>query len=226
MKKLVKILSVVLLLVAFVLLFSCDEENGVCITGSGIINDYELSVDTFRNVSLSGPFNLRITQDNKQKLVVTADTEVYEEMKIEVKGETLEVGFKRNVNCYRADSNVWVNITVPDIDEVFISGTSEIVSEGDISLDALQITVSGVAEISLSGESNEQEISVSGTVNVNNFGLYSENVVIEVSGTGDFEVYAAELLDITVSGAATIKYKGTPVINQNASGIFELIDAN
>ncbi|MFC2123899.1 head GIN domain-containing protein [Bacteroidota bacterium] len=223
MNKLLNVLFIVILLVQFV---SCDSDNDICINSSGSANDYELSIDPFSEVSLSGPFNLRIAQDNNQKLVISAVPEVYEEMEIEVKGETLEVGFRRNITCVQVDEETWINITVPDINEIFISGASEIVSDGDISLDALQITISGTAIIELTGESNDQEISVSGIANASNFGLFSENVTIDVSGAGELEVYASETLDITVSGAATIKYKGSPAINQNISGTMELINSN
>ena len=223
MKKHLIMVPVMILLVSYV---SCDSDNGICIDSSGTTNNYELEVDPFSKVSLSGPFNLRIAQDNAQKLEVSAVQEVYDEMKIEVKGETLEVSFKRNISCLQVDEDTWINITVPDINEIFVSGTSEIVSQGDVSLDAIQITVSGAAEISLTGESNDQEISVSGIIDVNNFGLSSENVSIDVSGTGDFEINASNTLEITVSGAATIKYKGTPAINQNISGVLDLVNSN
>ena len=223
MTKLINFLVIVVMLLPII---SCDSNDGICIKSSSSPVDYELNVETFSKVSLSGPLNLNITQDNNQKLIISAPPEVYEEMKIEVVDETLEIGFKRNITCFEVDEETWINITVPDINDIFISGTSEIVSEGDISLDNLQITISGVATIELSGESNNQEISVSGTVNVYNFGLYSENVIIDVSGVGEFEVYATETLDITVSGVGTIKYKGTPTIEQNVSGTLDLINSN
>ena len=223
MIKQVNLFLIFILLLTYV---SCDSDSGICIKSSSTPVDYELDVDSFRKVSLSGPLNLNIAQDNLQKLIISAPPEVYEEMKIEVVSETLEVGFKRNITCFQVDEETWINITVPDINDIFVSGTSEIVSEGDISLDNLQITISGVAVIELSGESNNQEISVSGTVNVYNFGLYSENVVLDVSGVGEFELYATNTLDISVSGVGTIKYKGTPTIEQNVSGTLDLINSN
>jgi hypothetical protein len=40
------------------------------------------------------------------------------------------------------------------------------------------------------------------------------------------EVYAEDTLTLKVSGAAEIKYKGTPKILREVSGVLDLINAN
>jgi hypothetical protein len=183
-------------------------------------------VDQFDKVELSGPVNLRITQGATQRVVVEAENGIFNEMTHEVNNETLDIGFKGNVTCFETTFGVWVNVTVPDIESIEASGTGEIISNGDIDLDKLEVNSSGTHTLTLTGQVDEMKINASGTIVVRNYELITTSTFIDISGSGDLEVNCTDLLDITVSGSATIKYKGNPQIVQDVSGSLELLDRN
>jgi hypothetical protein len=216
-----------LVISVFALLFSqgCNEED-LCLIGSGTVNEYEIGVDDFENVSLLGPINLRIKQASEFSVFVDAEPEIFSELSYEVKNGTLEIGFKENVTCFETDYGVWVNVTVPDIKTVYSSGVSDIISDGDIALAQLEFIISGTANIMLTGEVSEHTIRSSGIVKAKNFGLLTNNTTINVSGSGDIEVSCANELDIDVDGLATVAYKGSPTITQKVKGTLDLINAN
>ncbi|MBT7993840.1 MAG: DUF2807 domain-containing protein, partial [Bacteroidetes bacterium] len=54
----------------------------------------------------------------------------------------------------------------------------------------------------------------------------SENCWIDISGTGSYHVYCEEELDIDISGAAKVYYRGFPAINQRVSGVGRVVDDN
>ncbi|MDH5398998.1 MAG: DUF2807 domain-containing protein, partial [Cyclobacteriaceae bacterium] len=189
----------------------CTEED-IILTNQGNITEYQLNVEDYENVSLLGPVNLRITQGNEISTSVETTPGIFNELVWEVKDQTLEIGFDRNISHIDPDVAVWVNVTLPGIKKIAGSGLNNIVSEGDLDLPSLGLHVSGNANIALTGKVNEQTISVSGMADINNFGLSSLNTSISISGIGDVEVSCTESLDVEVSGSAWIAYKGNPVI--------------
>ncbi len=211
----------------FVLLFSqgCNEES-LCLTGSGPVNEYELTMPDFEHVSLLGPINLRIKQGAKTTVMVEAESDIFSYMSYETKNETLKIGFKDNIRCFETDYGVWVNVTVPDLKSIYSSGISDIISDGDINFAQLELNISGTANIELTGKVAKQTIRTSGSVKVENFQLLTELTEIDISGSGDLEVSCSSELNIDVDGAATIAYIGSPSISQRSSGTLNLINAN
>lgn len=64
----------------------------------------------------------------------------------------------------------------------------------------------------------EQLINAAGSIEVDNFDFITQKTSITISGAGDLNVYCEVELIISVSGAASIRYKGSPQISRNASG--------
>ncbi len=206
---------------------SCnDDDVDLCLRGDGNVNEYVQTVGAFDEVALSGPINLNITQGAVQSVVIRAERQLYEPLIIEVDNGTLEVRYPKNVTCFDTNVGVWVDITVPDLEKVAISGQSEIISTGDIDLDELTIDTSGEAYVSLTGNVDELAFNVSGEIIVENFDLQNNLQYIIVSGLADMEIRCEIELTLVISGAATIRYKGNPQISQNTSGSLNLIDAN
>jgi hypothetical protein len=215
----------VILLFASLLTQGCSEDD-LCLIGSGSLNEYTLDLDEFKNVTLIGPINLRIIQAPDSEVTVDAEPEIFSELTYEVKSGTLRIGFEENITCFETDYGVWVNVTLPDIETISSSGVSEIISDGDLELDYLELDISGTSYVELSGRVTDQIIESSGVLNTKNFELITDNTDINISGTGELEITCNDHLDIEVSGAATVSYKGNPTINQDVSGSLNLINAN
>ena len=207
------------------ILQGCNDED-LCLVGSGTVNEYQIGVEDFENVSLFGPINLRIKQGSEVAVSIDAEPETFNALSYEVKNETLEIGFEENVSCFETDHGVWVNITVPNIKKIYQSGVSEIISDGNLTLAALQLNISGTADVSLTGQVGEQYIISSGVINVENFNFQTTNTEIDISGAADIEISCSGNLDIEVDGSAKVAYKGNPTISQEVSGELNLINAN
>lgn len=207
-------------------LASCDKDDDLCLIGSGQANDYPLELASFSGVSLAGPINLRITQGEPQETVVVAEPEMFQELTYKVNNGMLEIGFENDVTCFETELGVWVNVTTPNINRVFVTGVSEIVSDGPLDIDDLEINAEGTCDVSLSGSVTNQELISSGVLTVQNFEFESSSTEINISGVGDISINCQDNLDIRISGAATIRYKGNPTITQNVSGSLDLINSN
>ena len=74
---------------------------------------------------------------------------------------------------------------------------------------------------------DNQIVRISGAGQYNAANLESKNSEILVSGFGQAFVNVSNSLNVNVSGAATVKYKGDPkTINQNISGGGKVIKIN
>lgn len=221
-----KRLFILLIATSIVLFTSCDQDDALCLKGSGSVNNYGLTTDAFTEVSLIGPVNLRIRQGQNLSLDVDAEPEIFAALSYSVKNGVLEIGFEENVSCFETDYGVWVNVTAPNIIAIYQSGVSEIISDGDLILPELELNVSGTANVSLSGQVQDQFIESSGILTTTNFELHSRNCWLDISGSADVEVSCSDKMKIEVDGSAKISYKGAPTISQEVSGELELIDAN
>jgi len=208
-----------------IILSGCSEED-LCLKGSGTVNEYPLTINNFDEVSLYGPVNLRLRQGSELTVSVDAEPEIFSELSYEVKDGVLEIGFKQNISCFETDQGVWINATVPDLRTIYQSGISEILSDGDINFDQLNLYVSGTADIMLSGQVETHKIVSSGLLNTNNFNFLTKNTTVDISGTAEMELSCSDKLDIKVEGLATIYYKGHPEITNSSSGSLQLIDSN
>ena len=214
-----------LILIAIGFIFqSCKDDPQPCIDGSGTTNQYPLSFNSFDEIELSGPIDLHVIQGTEQLVVVEATSNVFSKLENTQSGNRIEIGFMQN-SCFIGDISTLVTITVPNLTEIAIAGESNVTSDVLV-LDQLSIIVSGVGTIQLNGQIISQSISSSGVMNVKNFEVLSNDVSINVSGSGDFEVSCSDNLNIVVEGTADIKYKGNPRIEQQASGSLTLTQVN
>ncbi|MCX2744132.1 DUF2807 domain-containing protein [Mangrovivirga sp. M17] len=214
-----------LALLCLIVVSSCKDDD-LCLTGSGNVIDYPLELGNFNSVALSGPINLELTQGAEQSVTISAEPEMYGPLYHKVNGNTLLVGYEDNVRCFNTNHGVWVNVVVPDISSIEAEGKSNIVSEGDLTLDQMNISNSGEAYINMSGTIDTQIINVDGKMTMKNFKVESKNIIINVVGSGDFEITCTEKLTINVEGSATVIYKGQPEIEQSSEGSLNLIDGN
>ncbi len=221
-KRISKFLLAVALATAF---FSCEDED-LCLIGSGTAHTYPLELADFTAIGLQGPVNLEITQGTTQAVEVVAEPEMFEALDYSVKSGTLIIGYEGNVSCFETDHGVWINITLPELSSIAQSGISEIVSNGELELDVLVLSLEGESKVEITGTVGAVAYNIAGLTDVNCFELETEAVSINLAGEGDFEVSCSRTLNLNVAGAAVVRYKGTPQITQNVQGTLELIDSN
>ena len=87
----------------------------------------------------------------------------------------------------------------------------------------LRLTVSGVGEITGTGQVDNLEVNVSGVGSAELRELKAKHVEVSVSGTGGAEVYAAESVEASCSGIGGIDVYGNPAqVKESASGIGDI----
>ncbi|MGQ8337249.1 head GIN domain-containing protein [Sunxiuqinia sp. A32] len=202
----------------------------------------EREVEAFTEISLRIPAKLHLDQGKKQYVEVVAKSSVLEEIITEVKGRELIIRFATK-NYFWKDFNpgqIDIFITIPEIDGLALSGSGDIVSEGDIESRILNLAVSGSGdiylpdlkaervkaaisgsgdiEISGNGTADDLSVNISGSGDFKGIDFEARDVSVRIAGSGNANVHTTENLSVKVAGSGDVKYKGNPRIDQSVVG--------
>ena len=216
---------------------SCDDLFN-CIDGNGVLKIEDRLVAEFYGVENRTSFNVEIYNDSQYMVRVTADENLLDEIQTTVRSGNLIVDVEGD-RCLNSDKNITVELHMPSIDYVDLSGSGdidvvdfvcsrlEIYNSGSGDIDLTDIVSLSDAEIHLSGsgdvniwgkaESADYTLSGSGDLYAKDFKL--DNCKAENSGSGDIYCYASEYLNAILTGSGDIFYSGNPpVVNQVNKG--------
>lgn len=104
------------------------------------------------------------------------------------------------------------------------TGSGEIKANFDA--ERLDVLISGSADVILTGTTNSQAVTLSGSGSYLAFDLTSRICTMDNSGSGNAEVFVEDELQVKISASGNVSYKGSPTINSMITGSGKLIDAN
>jgi hypothetical protein len=194
--------------------------------GNGNVIKQERKVSSFDAIDVSGAFDVFLSQGPTQSVFIEADENLMSVIKTGVFGSTLRIENSKPIHNAKS---LKVYITVKELRSIEVSGAVDIQTETkftqnelsieisgatdaklDLAVQKLEVNSSGGCKLMLTGMANTFDLDVSGAVDVRAFELLTENVSIDISGAGEAEVNVTKELKADVSGAANVKYKGSP----------------
>lgn len=188
--------------------------------GASNVTSESRDVSGFDEVELRGVGNLSINQTGSEFMMVEAQESVLPKIKTEVVNNRLIIGPEPNTSI-QTTQPINYTLTVKDLNALKVSGSGDVQAQG-ISTDELAVTMSGTADVKISGEADSQEIDISGTGDYQAEDLESKEVKVDVGGTGSAIVNVSDELDAKVSGAGSVEYVGDPTVQQDVSGTGEV----
>ncbi|MDW3196399.1 MAG: head GIN domain-containing protein [Cytophagales bacterium] len=216
-------------LFSIVFLTSClDDEpglgNGERFRGSGVIITETRELPDFNAITSSPAIDLTITQGAIQAMEVSSDDNLIDRVitRVNMNGQLiidLEEGSYENLTLR-------VNIVIPELISVENLGAGRISIEGFNDQETLTLRNTGAASFDLSGSANELIIELLGAGNIAAFDFAANTVRITLTGSGNIEVSAAELIAGNILGAGNIHYRGEPTIDVNITGAGAVVNAN
>jgi len=209
----------------------------VSVTGSGNVITKEFDLSGFDQVSVGGAFVADVTRGDSFSVVVRVDEKLEEYLLVQVVGGTLEVGMTPNLSILGSATRQ-VEITMPELVglelsgatrgtisgfesnadlSVDVSGASKL--DGDIQAGDSSFEVSGASTVDLSGSSGGLVLNVSGASTADLADFQVSDASVEASGASSATVNATGRLDVEASGAAQVRYLGSPTLGRvNSSG--------
>lgn len=198
----------------------------------------ELQVRDFDQINMGSAFVIHIKKGDTYKVVVSGDKDDIEDLEVDNNSRTLEIGFDGNFSIDRHEA-VYIDITMPDLRVVQLSGAShtriegfdghkpmDVVASGaarvdiDAQVSDMNVDISGASQIQLKGQAEKLHGELSGASVLNAFEAKTQTVDIEASGASTARVNAIRSIKADASGASSIHYTGDPssVIKEASGG--------
>jgi len=211
-----------------------------CTTGSltGQTVKEDRNLPAFQALSLAMAGELYLSQGNPQSVKIEADKADLEDIITEVKGNRLVVRNKEG--HWRGMENVKIYITVPEINQIGLSGSGDIVSQtairsGDMEIEisgsgnvkistleasSVEVTVTGSGSVMLAGKNDQARLkaTITGSGNLKAEDLSVADAAINVTGSGSARVSVLKTLETNITGSGNVQYKGNPTVNAHSTG--------
>lgn len=197
-------------------------------------------VNAFSEVEVSGAFKVNLVQDSSYAIAVKADDNILKLIKTDISGKKLKITIDAKSIC--TDNPVMVTIGVKDLRSIKTSGAVELASAAEINTSDLDIILSGASkinldvnaanistktnginEVALKGQAASHTVNFTGSGKLKAFDFVVAKYEIETTGEAECEINVLSDLSVHSTGAATVKYKGTPSkINKSETGSLTL----
>jgi Putative auto-transporter adhesin, head GIN domain len=203
--------------------------------GDGDVLKETRKITPFDGIDVSGAFDIILKQGATEDVTVEADANLLPIIRTEVVGGTLRIDTRKPIHH---STVMKVYITVKDIKRIDVSGAVDISTDGritvpELSIDAsgasdlkmeivvqkLKLDCSGASKMKFSGSATDVNMDLSGASDIFGYDMLAENYDIEISGAGNAQINVSKKIHAEISGAGSVKYKGSPTdIDQSVSG--------
>jgi hypothetical protein len=197
------------------------------------------NVSGFTKVSfgVAGDLNIRIGNDFK--LVMEGDKDILKDIETDVSNGRLIIR-KDNWHLNFNNERVTINLTMPEIEGVGVSGSGKAQLLDPVEADDLDLNVSGSGKIMTSklsvdhfecgisgsgdvilgseGSIDNGSISISGSGGFSGESIEIDHLTVHVSGSGSCRCKAGDTLEARISGSGNVYYSGNPKIDARVSG--------
>ncbi len=192
------------------------------------------AVGSFSAIQLSNAFNVVITQGAEEGIAVSAsDASETQYIKTKVEGGVLKIWYDNNKR-WTKNTKLRAYISVKTLEAIKASGACDVKIEGTLNAQNLRIELSGASDISgklnvsgnlkvdlngasdltISGMADNMSVDANGASEVKAYEFAVSNCSIEASGASSVQVTVDKELSAELSGASSVRYKGTAVIKE------------
>ncbi|MCO6475320.1 MAG: DUF2807 domain-containing protein [Phaeodactylibacter sp.] len=228
--------------ILFSLLFSAcitDYDGGSFfgqgIKGEGPITTKELKVEGFNAIDFATSGEVYLSQGEGWAVKVESHQNIIDNLKAEVSGETLQLGFDKSVSSYES---LKFYITMPALTGLNIAGSGDVIGEtaftggentevniagsGNVKLRLeagyIDVSIAGSGDIQLEGTAEAVEVNIMGSGSVKADKLSTKTAEVSIAGSGDCTIDATESLEASIAGSGDVYYLGEPEVESSIAG--------
>ncbi len=220
-------------LVTMFLLSGCLRPT---VVGSGNVTDKQEELTGFNQLQVSNTFKVKISQADKYRVVVHLDDNLYPYLRLKQTGQTLSIAMAPNQSYKVKRNSMVVEISMPELLSLDMSGASsaEILGfdsakplsieasgaskvHGSIKASSLSADLSGASSLELKGSAQSLNLEASGASDAELADFPVAQASASLSGASDATVQVTGKLDINTSGASTLAYLGEPTLGTTHS---------
>jgi len=196
--------------------------------GEGPVIENSVDTEHFTGIRVSSGIDVFLRQDENMGVVVEADENLHEYIRLDVRNGILIIDTE--VNIRKAKSKK-VYVRLPELREIQISSAGNVEgqgiftchrldisvsSAGDLSLeveaDEIRVSLSSAGDVRLSGKADSLEARLSSAGNLDALRLEVEKADVSVSSSGNARIFVTRELNARSSSSGDIFYLGDPEI--------------
>jgi len=212
------------LFLGVLLLSSCSGFD--CIDGSGNQVTESREIGTFNQIETSGSLKIILSQDSISSVRILADDNIQKEIRTRLSGSTLKIDFEGN---FCDPGPITIYLGSKDFQKIESSGSVEILSEGKLSLNDLDLNLrgsskvmldlnikslftstSGSSEIVLKGQAGSHDLEMTGSSSVEALDFIVGDYRISSTGASKSRINVLNTLEVNSTGASDVEYRGKP----------------
>lgn len=203
-----------LFLTAIFLFAQCDTGT----IGKGNIVTEKREVAPFRALNSDAVAEITLIQDSAASLEIKGYENIVPLIRTSVENGELMIETKNHIRII-GKQHVEVIVHAPSLDKLELHGVGNISSQGNFNFGKIEMNLSGVGSIDVSGQATTAILTTSGAGSIHCKNLLSDSTLAVTSGVGSIECNAIKFLKATVSGVGSITYTGNPVVEKSVSGV-------
>ena len=205
-----------------------------------------LGIASFNKIQIDAALDARITAGGASSLSFRGPASALAHLRSEVKDSTLRI-FSDDGHYITEDGELTAAIHVFSLSGVDMRGAGKAIVNGTVNAPELSLRLSGAGSVNVdelhtqrlsanlsgagslilrSGDVDSGIYKISGSGAVRMFGVTQRSATVKLSGVADVELSVAGRLDVSISGAGAVKYKGYPALMQHISGVGSIVNAN
>jgi hypothetical protein len=197
-------------------------------------------VHGFTKVSFGVAGELFIKIGPEYHLVIEGDKRILDDIETVVSGDRLTIRKDNWRFSFNNDERVTVNLTMPEIEGLGVSGSGKAqimdmvttdqlhlgvsgsgkLMTADLNVDELNCGISGSGDIILGsgGSIDNGDISISGSGGFSGEEIEIDHLEVSISGSGNCHCRVGDSLEAHVSGSGNVTYIGNPKVDARVSG--------
>jgi Putative auto-transporter adhesin, head GIN domain len=209
------------------------------VTAQKTINDpnaEKRNLSGFHSINVSGGIDLYLSQGDETVVVSASEIKYRDRVKTEVVNGVLKIWYEwKPVNIQIGQNNrkLKAYVSAKTLEGLHASGGSDIILDGNIKTDKLNLHLSGGSDfngtvnatelkahasggsdISISGTASSVYLDASGGSDIKGYGFITENCFVDASGGSDVYITVNKELNVEATGGSDVHYKGTGLIRE------------
>lgn len=205
--------------------------------GNGKAATATRDADNITKLELLGSIDVVVEQGSTRSVKINADENIIPHIVTSTEDGWLKIHTKDNETLH-SKTPIRVTVTMPQLTALKLTGSGNIACGSPFTLSdklslnltgsgnitalantpGVEAVIKGSGNINTSGETKDVKVEIKGSGNYQGTGLKAENADVEISGSGDAEVFADVNLKASIRGSGNIKYKGKATVNKEIRG--------
>lgn len=210
------------------ILGSCNKES---VKPSSNITTENRNITGFNALDVSDAMDVEVVFGTTEGVIVEANSNLHQYILTDVVAGRLKIRMKNNVRI-KSGATIKIYVSAMYLDGVDISGASRVeftnslvttyldldisgasTFQGGVQLSDISADLSGASNVEIWGVATEASMDLSGASRLGDESLVIDNLDIDLSGASRATLTVNGVMNISASGASSLDYYGTGLIN-------------